>query len=190
MQKRADKDGTDRCGFTLVEMLIVIVIIGVLAGLLLPVVSRIRGSARSTECRNNLRQMHTALELYRNANDGYYPYAALLPSEEKEGRPRLRDVLENSAGSPRVFRCPCDGNGYYEREGTSYEYNVRLGGQRVLRGRFAEVMGSTRVPVFYDYEEFHGGPGQPGARNFVFVDGHVGTSSAFDVEEEEEEPTP
>jgi prepilin-type N-terminal cleavage/methylation domain-containing protein/prepilin-type processing-associated H-X9-DG protein len=44
-------------GFTLVEMLVVIVIILILAGLLVPAVSRVRESGRSARCGSNLRQL-------------------------------------------------------------------------------------------------------------------------------------
>lgn len=182
-----DRETAGRRGFTLVELMVVIVIIGVLAGLVMPVVVWIRRSARSAECKNNLRQIYVALEVYRNANDGYYPYAAILPSEGLNDLPRIRDVLEKDAGNPNIFRCPADNKDYFAREGSSYEYNARLGGKRVLKGRFAEILGSTRTPVFYDYEEFHGSKGNPGARNFVYLDGHVGSSQNLEVEEEEED---
>ena len=81
-----------------------------------------------------------------------------------------------------------DEKGYFEREGSSYEYNTRLAGKRVLKGRFAEILGTTRIPVFYDYEEFHGPRGTPASRNFVYLDGHVGASQGLELEEEEEEP--
>ena len=51
-----------RKAFTLVEILIVLVVIGLLAGLLLPVFSRAKESARRSTCQSNLHQIGLAME--------------------------------------------------------------------------------------------------------------------------------
>jgi len=61
-------------GFTLIELLMVIAIIGILVSLLLPVLSRVKANARSTTCKNRLRQMGVALQMYVQEHENEYPY--------------------------------------------------------------------------------------------------------------------
>ena len=61
-----------RSGFTLVELLVVVAIIGLLVALLLPAVQSARESARRTACANNLRQLAVALANHESAT-GRYP---------------------------------------------------------------------------------------------------------------------
>ena len=69
------------------------------------------------------------------------------------------------------------GDPYYDNEGLSYEYpSFRLEGrtrQDVLETRRGEQRGSGEVWIVYDFESFHGAPGEDGSRNFLYLDGHV-----------------
>jgi prepilin-type N-terminal cleavage/methylation domain-containing protein len=60
-------------GFTLVELLVVIAIIGTLVGLLLPAVQAARESARQASCKNNLKEMGTAVHNFHDARKGFPP---------------------------------------------------------------------------------------------------------------------
>jgi prepilin-type N-terminal cleavage/methylation domain-containing protein len=57
-------------GFTLMELLVVVGIIAVLAGLLLPALNRAREKANGVQCLNNLRQLTLGWTLYAEDNEG------------------------------------------------------------------------------------------------------------------------
>jgi prepilin-type N-terminal cleavage/methylation domain-containing protein/prepilin-type processing-associated H-X9-DG protein len=57
-------------GFTLVELLVVIAMIGILAGLLVPVISKAKGQARLTQCFNSQRQLLLTWHLYSDDQNG------------------------------------------------------------------------------------------------------------------------
>jgi prepilin-type N-terminal cleavage/methylation domain-containing protein len=64
---------TGRRGFTLVELLVAIAIIGILLGVLLPAVQMAREAARRAACTNNLKQLGTAIMVYESSHRRFPP---------------------------------------------------------------------------------------------------------------------
>jgi prepilin-type N-terminal cleavage/methylation domain-containing protein/prepilin-type processing-associated H-X9-DG protein len=164
--------------FTLIELLVVIAIIGILASLLMPAFSRAKGKANDVKCISNLRQIGIALSIYADENQGKLPFAErrpTMPVNPANILPRIVDVLSNHVGGAvAIFRCPKDRFGWFQKEGSSYEWNYQANGQPiVLPGVISGIqMTAVKARLMYDYENFHPGSTN-GTKNVLHGDGHV-----------------
>jgi prepilin-type N-terminal cleavage/methylation domain-containing protein/prepilin-type processing-associated H-X9-DG protein len=96
-----------RKGFTLIELLIVIAIIGVLVGLLMPVVGRAREQARRTSCAANLKGLYNALVSYAGDNDRKLPvFTDETGTWLTDLSFKTRDAIVKAGASREQFYCP------------------------------------------------------------------------------------
>jgi prepilin-type N-terminal cleavage/methylation domain-containing protein/prepilin-type processing-associated H-X9-DG protein len=189
---------TSPAAFTLIELLTVIAIIGILAAILIPTVGRVRSSARTSQCVNNLRQIGSATLLYANDNRGQFPRQRfdyvfdLWPYVTTPGRP-LPTIAGNEL--PRdmqgtIFECPSAATDSSTTK-RSYGINLRLNGYGFWPDKtlnMSQISIPTRAMVYADtWNSSHLGIGTLGLRhdgkfNACFADGHVKLMSASNEE--------
>ena len=114
-------------GFTLVELLVVISIIGLLMSILLPSLSRARGQARAVVCTNNLRQLGFAFACYADDYDGYamptvgqsyrYWWGKIVVDGIDHGMGFVWPYLRSELKKNSVYECPAQRYGSYGLQG-------------------------------------------------------------------------
>lgn len=150
-------------GFTLTEMLVVLAIIGTLAGIGYPVTRSFIAKSREASCLGNLRSLGVALQTYIQEHNDIMPDLQIGRASKTDDIPVLDTALLPYLGSPDVFHCPADKH-EFEKTGSSYNWNHLQSKRRVSDLYFFGVREDT-IPLISDKTAWH-----PSGTNFLFAD--------------------
>lgn len=166
------KRNARRSGFTLMELLIVIAIVGILAAMLFPAINFVREKARKDECLNNLRQWGVAMQGYLDEHRGVFPtygssaggkptlqegsawYNVLPPYIGVEPLKEMRGKLPHPGnGIKSVFLCPSepsglDGNDPAQNMSYFSSYTLNSWVNKNKRLRLAQIKNPAEFVIF------------------------------------------
>ena len=109
MQRSCPKSKSGRPGFTMIEMLTVIAILAILAGILFPVFATVKKNVYKATCTSNLHQIGVALKLYRDEHNGVYPetlYGFTIAGANGGASTQVMGLYPQYVNTPAIFRCP------------------------------------------------------------------------------------
>lgn len=174
-----------RDGFTLVELLVVISIIAIIAGLVLPVLMRGTGEAYKIQCTNNLKNIYPAAQ-------GYAAKKYSFPRDKSVDDPTAHDslniLLKSLQGrglEPKLFKCPV---GDAEPATADPETGKFLLDEDTLDYAWAmkKTSNTRTVPLSSDkYSKSEDTGGHDGYIQVLFTDSHIETWEVEDPELED-----
>jgi len=164
--------------FTLVELIVVVAILAILAGLAVPAYERVMQGSRASACLSNLRQLGVALNLYLGEHNMILPTLRAGRNSTSEDVPVIDNTLDKYLKDARVFACPADTRNLATITGTSYYWNTALNGQSLTNLNFLNLTADqSHIPILADKEGFH--PYEANKVNVLYADGHVTKELSF-----------
>ena len=103
MKPQSNKD----CGFTLLELMTVFVVIAILVAMLLPAFDHLKSRAERAACMNNLKSLYVSADAYLQSQ-GHWPQipANLIQGDSKEYARLWHEALQPYGLSPKNWICP------------------------------------------------------------------------------------
>ncbi len=174
-------------GFTMIELLIVITIIGILASLLTPTIQSSLDHAKAAKCLGNLHQIGMAVQSYiaDPVNNNQFPHFF----DTNEGKLEPLADLSSYGVTPNTLSCPADPHptapmySYFFPPYADSELSTSI--PRVSRsGRVRYITKLSTVQMATDNSGYGANSGYPhpggkyGSCNVLWADGHVTVSNA------------
>jgi prepilin-type processing-associated H-X9-DG protein len=128
-------------------LLVVIAVIGILATLLLPVLSRVKERALTTRCLNNLKQLGLAMQMYADDHDGMLPAAGPFIRWESTDPVAWTRALLDYYGTTNLLLCPA-----FSRLNDENMFNYFMGSRAVwvtTRQLGSVMLGRIQFPAQY-----------------------------------------
>lgn len=156
-------------GFTLIELLVVIAIIAILAAILFPVFAKAREAARKTQCTSNMKQLATALTMYRTDYDGQFTFGGWYEKDGDAGRD-WQNTIFPYVKSKQAYWCPSSTDIHdlqnekpdWNRTATDYLYNNNLAGGTSPMKEAAVVAPADCVMLIEGHSDWNNQTCQPG----------------------------
>jgi prepilin-type N-terminal cleavage/methylation domain-containing protein/prepilin-type processing-associated H-X9-DG protein len=172
-----------RSGFTILELLAVVVILSIIAGLLSTALNQARGKANQVTCLNNLRQLHYGWFLYAYDNNDELPLNQTVagansvifgrrnasnswvvgnPREDETAANIVKGTLFPYIRSVDVYRCPADNGSVLTKKSVSrtrsYSMSAYMNGDEAgtdprVKSKYAEVANTSPDRIFVFIEE-------------------------------------